>query len=1151
MRISTKYGLWLGIAAVATAIALGVQIYRQVSNILQERATEAQLAGARGILDRIERTLFYARRDMRILAEDEFLQAYVNSPADRREIDHRLLEAEIQERSEITGPWDVVSIFDRYGRQLLTTSPHEGHGVIDSNPAMRTAMQAAMSGEIFSSDWIDSGPGGNPTLIFSASIRSVNETGKEVQPENGSEVEEVGDVIGVVVALFHWPAIAAILAQSHSAGAVHLFNSTGRVLAEYVPEVGYLDQAHLAQHRSIQQALTATGLHEAVHPTKRSGHMVLSAHVVQTEREGVPNYGWGILVEQPESLVFAPARQLAWESVAIVVGVLAILTLTLTLMGYRLLHPLTWFTGIAEQIGQGDFRHHIEYRAADEVGALARSFNTMIDRLAINRSELLAAKNRIQGIVDTVPGIIYSASPHDHRIVFVSPAVEPLLGYRVEEMIADPGLWRNQMVVADRKQALAGIGAALEQGIDFTVTYRLRHRNGESIRWFEDRGSWERDQSGRIVAIHGVMTDITERRQREDQLARTTRALDILHNQDTILTRATTESELLQGSCANIVDSQVYQFAWVGLLDLDHPSHLCVAAHAGNDAEFAARLGSGTIDATSDSCLPCRAVREKKPCMVENLAGVGCTDECELQMLTQSYASLISLPLLNDSHVLGCLNIYGRNAITFDAAELHLLGEIAGNLGYGITALRTQALHDEARERLAHQAFHDTLTGLPNRAMFIQSLQMALAQAERGGSVLAVLFIDLDDFKLVNDTLGHSAGDELLRQVGRRIKASIRVGDMVARQGGDEFIVLMPGVNSQSGPVDQAQDEESMLLNPGLQAQRLVEQLKQPFIIEGQKTYIGASIGITLYPHDAQDADTLLGNADSAMYRAKELGRGSYVFYSAELTERQHRRMSLANCLHQALEQDQFLLYYQPVIELSTGKLAGVEALIRWQSPSGELVPPGEFLPVAEDTGLIIPIGDWVLREACRQINAWEAEGFYLSVAINLSARQLWQGEIADKILGILAEAGVGSECIELEITESAMSHDPQNMEEAFMRFDAGGLRISLDDFGTGYSSLSRLKRLPIHTLKIDRSFIDGVPDDEDDTAIVTATLQMAHSLGLASLAEGIETRAQWEWLRERGCMFGQGFHFSRPVPAEEIGAMLRYDQRWTLTQNE
>ena len=1149
MKLSTRYGLQVGAAVVLTAMALGTLIHHNVRNILQEQAIARQLAIAHGIMGKIDDALKYARRDMRILVEDEFLKVYVADPSSRTERNRVLLANELRERSEFTGPWDDVMVLDRDGNYLLTTQTHPAHVDLAPNQATLDAFRAALGGTIYSSDLVTPDSNDLPTLIYAAPIRAgadetSGETGKDEDTGDQEKAEEQGAVVGVVIAHYRWDSITRILTDDTRDSAIYLYDRNGDVLAEHRQGDNVNAAAGTLLHANVHRALVAKGVHESVRPTRYQYETVLSAHVVQQDSKG-----WGVLVEQPEAVVFAPARQLALRAMLITVGVLGLLALALTLLGYRLLQPLARLTRLTERIGGGDFQHRLDYRSRDEIGILANSFNTMLDRLERGRAELVAAQHHIQNIVDTVPGILYSATPDHLRTTFISPAVIPLLGYDINAFLAAPTLRTDLILKSERAAVLAEIEDAKTKGIDFSVTYRMRHRDGRTTRWFEDRGRWECDADGRPVALHGVMTDITDRKNREEELARTSRALDILHGQDVLLTHADAEYELVYGVCDNLAAQENYRFVWIGLLDADRPAQLNVAAMAGDDPELAIALTRLSFDCRDDSYIACAAVRERQPRIVRDTTSepVFCLQDSEIQRAR--HTALISLPLLNDNNILGALNIYSDNGTVFDDAEQNLLAEVANNLAYGITALRIEALHNQAQERLSHQAFHDTLTDLPNRAMFLESLKLTLAHAERSGEILAVLFIDLDDFKLVNDPLGHVAGDELLRQVAGRIVGSVRGGDMVARQGGDEFIVLMRGNEFSETPPAQAASPEQQLLNPGRQAQRLVERLRQPFVIEGQESYVGASIGVAIYPHDAQDADTLLRYADSAMYRAKELGRGGYAFYSAELTERQHHRMYLANRLHQALERKQFLLYYQPIIELGSGKLAGAEALIRWLDDDGRLIPPGDFLPVAEDTGIIIAIGEWVLAEACRQINEWQQMGHPLSVAINVSARQLWHGENIDRILATITACEVDTRLLELEITESAMGRDPRHMENAFLRFHQGGLKISLDDFGTGYSSLSRLKQLPITTLKVDRSFVDGVPSTEDDTAIVGATLQMAHSLGLNALAEGIETPAQWKWLREHGCRYGQGYYFSQPLPAAEMTALLRQGKRWELDE--
>lgn len=449
-----------------------------------------------------------------------------------------------------------------------------------------------------------------------------------------------------------------------------------------------------------------------------------------------------------------------------------------------------------------------------------------------------------------------------------------------------------------------------------------------------------------------------------------------------------------------------------------------------------------------------------------------------------------------------------------------------------------------AQAEIAHQAVHDSLTGLPNREMLLQTLDTALAQAQRDGGGVAILFIDLDDFKLVNDTLGHQAGDELLRQVAGRLSKATRRSDLLVRQGGDEFIVLITTHCPDSSPACRSSVVSTAASST---AERIIRALKTPFKIAGQPTYIEASIGISLSPEDATDPTTLLQQADNAMYKAKGLGGAGYQFYSQALYEYQQRRLSLVTQLHKAIEQNAFTLEYQPVVDLASGELVATEALIRWRGDSGEPISPAEFIPVAEDSGLILPIGEWVMETACHQLRQWQDLEMTLHVAVNLSARQLWQQDLPEKVVEVIDRVGVTRCALEVEVTETAIIQDPVRMEASLLRFADEGLHVSLDDFGTGYSSLDRLKKLPINKIKIDRSFVAGIPHDKDDVSIVTAIIQLSRSLGLPTLAEGVETEAQYRFLREMGCELGQGFYFSRSLPAAEIETMYRNKQCWRL----
>ena len=430
-----------------------------------------------------------------------------------------------------------------------------------------------------------------------------------------------------------------------------------------------------------------------------------------------------------------------------------------------------------------------------------------------------------------------------------------------------------------------------------------------------------------------------------------------------------------------------------------------------------------------------------------------------------------------------------------------------------------------ADQRVVHMAHHDALTGLPNRTLFADRVGQAIARAHRRDGKIAVLFLDLDRFKNVNDSLGHAIGDLLLTAVAERLTHCLRDEDTAARLGGDEFIISLPDV-ADAGEAARV-------------AARILAELAKPFTIADHQLHADGSIGIALYPADGDSAETLMRNADTAMYHAKESGRANYQFFSAQMTERVSRRLSTETDLRRALEHGEFALHYQPLIDLGASRVSGAEALLRWPQNEHRLMSPAEFIPIAEDTGLIIPLGEWVLLEACSQAQAWQARHPGLRIAVNLSARQFRQKDLIGMIERVLGETGLAPTLLELELTESMLMHHAEETVGILTRLDEMGVRLAIDDFGTGYSSLSYLKRFPIHSLKVDRSFVRDISTDPDDAAIVTAIVAMARSLNLDVTAEGVETEEQATFLRSLACHQAQGYYFGRPMPAQEFAARL------------
>ena len=456
---------------------------------------------------------------------------------------------------------------------------------------------------------------------------------------------------------------------------------------------------------------------------------------------------------------------------------------------------------------------------------------------------------------------------------------------------------------------------------------------------------------------------------------------------------------------------------------------------------------------------------------------------------------------------------------------LILYGALVSIVGRGWRTINRQ------RGTLAYLAYHDALTDLPNRTLLKDRLTLALAQARRNEQMLAVMFLDLDQFKVVNDTAGHVEGDKLLQSVSQQLNSVLREGDTVARVGGDEFILLLP-------KIEQLADATEI-------AERVLTAVGRTRVIVGHEFNISTSIGITLFPTDGDDAETLLTNADIAMYQAKEQGKNNFQFFTPVMNTRIQNRLALENDLRHGLERGEFVVYYQPQLNISTGQIVGVEALVRWQHPERGLVLPMEFIPVAEETGLIVPLGEWVLHAACAQIRSWQEAGLPpLRVAVNLSAREFQQGNLIEAVAGVLEETGLAPEFLQLEITEGVSIQDVDFTIKVMGELKEMGVQIAIDDFGTGYSALSYLRRFPIDVVKIDRSFVCDLTIDSTDAEIATTIIVMAHNLGLEVIAEGVETEEQLAFLKQRRCDEMQGYLFSKPVPAEKLEEILVQGKR-------
>ena len=648
-----------------------------------------------------------------------------------------------------------------------------------------------------------------------------------------------------------------------------------------------------------------------------------------------------------------------------------------------------------------------------------------------------------------------------------------VFGYEPHEVGAYIDSWTTRIHPDDAESVRQSIRGAIARGDKgWSGEYRLRRKDGSYATVF-DRGLVIHDAAGQPVRMIGAMVDITERKRAERKM--------LLHTQ---------RQEII---------ARLGQFALGGAELAEVLTDAARALHAGG-CDVAAIIERGSRGSESLS------------------------DAEWAQMLDSDGAVVhdrrVYVPIRAEHGAFGVLMMGSLRDQAFDAEDLSFAEAVAHVLSAAVRRHHTQT-------RLAYMAEFDALTGLPNRNLLQDRLTQSVAQARRHAWQGAVLFIDLDRFKLINDTLGHHVGDALIAEVGRRLKECVRAGDTVGRVSGDEFGVVL---------AELAQPDDAAIV-----AQKILESLARSFDLGGNEAYVTASIGISVFPADGADAATLLKNADMAMYRAKELTRNAYCFFTAEMNRRSVAKLQLNTDLRRAMERGEFVLHYQPKVDLRDGRIHGVEALLRWNHPSRGMVAPAEFIPALEDSGLILPVGEWVLQEAAAQLRGWQREGLQsVPVAVNLSAKQFRRRDLDALIRGALAASGVSASLIELEITESCLMDDPEDAVRLLASLRAAGLKISVDDFGTGYSSLSYLTRLPLTALKIDRSFVREAVSSSEAASIVRAVIDMAHNLNFTVIAEGVETQAQVAFLRRHGCDLGQGYLFDRPLPAAQLAERLR-----------
>lgn len=750
-------------------------------------------------------------------------------------------------------------------------------------------------------------------------------------------------------------------------------------------------------------------------------------------------------------------------------------------VGHLLTRRLKKITRTAQRVAGGDLEARILSMGRDEVGQLAVAFDQMIGTLKENQNtiqrNLQELKQREKDLAITLNSIgdAVVATDAEGRVIRMNPIAEQLTGWIFADALMQPLYKVFPIIDASTRQPIPNpVSQVLATG---HVVYLSNHttlidKAGQEHQ-ISDSAAPIRDTDGTIRGTVLVFKDVTEQYELREKAKDSQQQLQgLLNNMRTMVAILRPDATI-----------QFVNQAPTAVLGIEKSSVL--QEKLWDIPGFA--FDAGIVSDLKECVARCRD---------------GSHETRDLQFQTSARKLWINVdfhPVVNKEGIVTQLLVEGR-----DISE-----------------------RKEAEKKIYVQAHYDELTGLPNRFLSLDRLSQLINESRRTGEFASVLFVDLDDFKRVNDTLGHETGDKLLVEAADRLRTSVRGSDTVGRLGGDEFIVLLAGLEH----IGAAQPIAEHLLN----------RFRSSFIIGGRELMVTLSIGISIYPDDGKSASDLLRNADAAMYHAKEQGRNSYYHFTDSMNEGISRRLAIEEQMHGAIERGEFEVYYQPQIDIASGLAIGSEALLRWRNPALGTVPPTEFIGIAEQTGYILALGSYVLRQAISANSQWRrATGRDLRISVNLSPRQFRDSELKPTIKGLLEEHGLPGDCLELEITEGMLMTGAQNVDETLIDLNDQGVRIAMDDFGTGYSSMSNLRRYPFDSLKIDKSFVEDITMDEADRELVAASIVMAHALGLKVVAEGVETETQLDILRRLKCDFAQGFLFAKPVPAEELGAYLQ-----------
>lgn len=693
------------------------------------------------------------------------------------------------------------------------------------------------------------------------------------------------------------------------------------------------------------------------------------------------------------------------------------------------------------------------------------------------------------------------------------------LGYEDWEIENTATAWLALLEPSDRERVLQAFAAHIRHRVPYDIEYRALARDG-SYRWSHAKGQAVWNENGRATYMAGSVVDITERKNAELKVKRLNRIYAVLSSINSLIVRTQDRVELFREACQIAVSAGGFRLAWIGLVNEDR-TKVDVVAWAGAGEDYMEYLPFGLDSQALGYGLVGQCMQLGETLLVQDVKK-DTRVALKHEAISRGFQSFGLFPLSVQHEPRGLMTLYSADRNFFDDAEIRLLEELASDIAFSLD-------HLEKAERLNYLAYYDALTGLPNRTLLREQLRQlisASSSADPGAAQFALVWINIDRFKNVNDTLGRHGGDLLIQAFADRLVQALGSHDNLARLGGDQFGVIVP---CRSTPAEVAH----------WLSETVQQQMERAFLLEGKEFYISFRAGVSLFPGDANEEDALLAHAEAA---SREAGgaKGRYLFYTAELNTRVRRQLSMESKLHKAVHEGQFLLHYQPKVALSNGKLTGAEALIRWNDPEAGLVPPTVFIPILEETGMIIEVGRWVLERALHDHRRWRNQGLHPPrVAVNVSAVQMRQAAFTQMLKECLKNYLPKDIPLDLEITESLVMDDVDTNIRRLREIRGLGVHLAIDDFGTGYSSLAYLKRFPINYLKIDQGFVRDVTSDPDAAAICTAIIDLAHNLKLKVIAEGVETAAQMGYLQRKRCDEIQGYLFSKPLPAEEFGRML------------